>query len=662
MRNVSVTIWMMVVVVLCLISSRSMAVVDFNDGQTHNIDYLIDDHVFVDYKAPGMQTTVNVLKGGTIQRELYGYEESRINISGGTISEDLDIRDNSQATISSGIIGRHLWSFENGHATVACGMIGGYLISYDNSQITISGGVVGGMARAFNNSEISIFGGSIGDELHAVMGGVITIFGSDFAVDGQAVEYGKLTSIYGGGYDGEPLRILTGRLSSGELIDNGFRIADIGSIILKYDRNPEPFRNPDYWSVFDAPVELPESSLKAYVRAAFDGRFIYFPSYSMVANPSGYFLRYDTHGDFFDGESSWEYYRPDDVLSCDARGYIDAIVVGQYVYFCPYFNNDHHGVMLRYDVTKDFNEPNAWKCFDPSTAKPDADLVGFAGIASDGQYLYFAPRVGVASKVLRYDTNGVFDNVLSWDSFDLKPVVGGTAGYTDCVFDGQYVYLAPFRDGSGYSGKMLRYDTSKTFTESASWETFDVGTPKGFDAAIFDDVHQYVYFVPYYSTGNEGSILRYNTNGAFNIQASWEVFEASDIVDSDSIGYHDGVFDGKYIYFTPRHDTAVYAEVLRYDTTKEFSDLCSWKAYKPPVIDDGGYVGGIFDGRYVYFSPWYNFSEGYHGKVLRFDAALCGDDNHPYPQMDFNYDCRVNMADFAMFSGHWLECTSPECD
>jgi hypothetical protein len=40
----------------------------------------------------------------------------------------------------------------------------------------------------------------------------------------------------------------------------------------------------------------------------------------------------------------------------------------------------------------------------------------------------------------------------------------------------------------------------------------------------------------------------------------------------------------------------------------------------------------------------------------------CGDADHPYPAMDFNQDCRVDLADFAMFAAHWLECTAPECD
>ena len=39
------------------------------------------------------------------------------------------------------------------------------------------------------------------------------------------------------------------------------------------------------------------------------------------------------------------------------------------------------------------------------------------------------------------------------------------------------------------------------------------------------------------------------------------------------------------------------------------------------------------------------------------DVSCCGDYKHPYPIGDFNKDCRVDMADFAVFTSHWLECT-----
>ncbi len=39
------------------------------------------------------------------------------------------------------------------------------------------------------------------------------------------------------------------------------------------------------------------------------------------------------------------------------------------------------------------------------------------------------------------------------------------------------------------------------------------------------------------------------------------------------------------------------------------------------------------------------------------DVAACGDYKHPYPQGDINHDCIVDMADFAIMSKHWMECT-----
>ncbi|MBA7696718.1 hypothetical protein ES703_105369 [subsurface metagenome] len=39
------------------------------------------------------------------------------------------------------------------------------------------------------------------------------------------------------------------------------------------------------------------------------------------------------------------------------------------------------------------------------------------------------------------------------------------------------------------------------------------------------------------------------------------------------------------------------------------------------------------------------------------DVAGCGDYRHPYPVGDINKDCKVNMEDFALLVGHWLDCT-----
>ena len=43
------------------------------------------------------------------------------------------------------------------------------------------------------------------------------------------------------------------------------------------------------------------------------------------------------------------------------------------------------------------------------------------------------------------------------------------------------------------------------------------------------------------------------------------------------------------------------------------------------------------------------------------DVAVCGDPIYPFPPGDVTRDCRVDLADFAVLSENWLECTY-HCD
>jgi hypothetical protein len=112
-----------------------------------------------------------------------------------------------------------------------------YVLPRDFSQVDISGGTITWIYGVWS-SQVNISGGTIG-----VYGGfrpdaqsIIKIFGSDFTVDGQTVGYGELTSIFGGSYNDEPMRHLTGTLASGELINSVFYIGHDAKITLV----PEP--------------------------------------------------------------------------------------------------------------------------------------------------------------------------------------------------------------------------------------------------------------------------------------------------------------------------------------------------------------------------------------------------------------------------------------
>ncbi len=174
----------------------AFALIEFNDGSAYDIDYTVNDDVRVDYQASSMYTKVNLLSGGRIRYNLYGYSDSRINIQGGDI--------------------RRLYSHDYSQTSIFEGSMYD-LISYDSSRI-------------------NIYGGSISDDLSLSNCSTIRIFGSVFAVDGQSVGYGEFTSLYGGLDVDEPWRYLTGTLLSGESIDTRFRIGDDARIVLV----PEP--------------------------------------------------------------------------------------------------------------------------------------------------------------------------------------------------------------------------------------------------------------------------------------------------------------------------------------------------------------------------------------------------------------------------------------
>jgi hypothetical protein len=266
MKNVR-TIWL-VAVVLFLAACPALGVVEFKDGWTHNIDYAIYDDVWVDYQAPSKYTTVNWLAGAWTQF-LIGYGHSKINFRGGSVHW-LSSRDSSQANISGGQI-QELDCFDSSQVRISSGFMDGLLSygssrvniygsgidnihSYGSSEVNIHGGWIdnihgcdssriniygGGYIyyglEGYDSSQISITGGSIHGDLK-LWGGKIQISGSDFAVDGQSVGYGELTSILGHWPEDEPLRHLTGKLLSSELINNDFYIGYNARIILI----PEP--------------------------------------------------------------------------------------------------------------------------------------------------------------------------------------------------------------------------------------------------------------------------------------------------------------------------------------------------------------------------------------------------------------------------------------
>jgi hypothetical protein len=70
-----------------------------------------------------------------------------------------------------------------------------------------------------------------------------------------------------------------------------------------------------------------------------------------------------------------------------------------------------------------------------------------------------------------------------------------------------------------------------------------------------------------------------------------------------------GIFDGRYLYLVPFLSSgrlAMRTVVVRYDTLAAFEATASWSSFDLGTVDPRAqyFQGGAFDGRYVYFVPY----------------------------------------------------------
>jgi len=393
------------------------------------------------------------------------------------------------------------------------------------------------------------------------------------------------------------------------------------------------------WAAFDPGEHGVGNDPDGYDGIVSDGRYVYFSPGFNGTEYHGEVLRYDTDGDF-EHASSWEAYDPGaHGVGLIARGYRGPAFDGRYVYFAPFAIDEStvHGEVLRYDTSGEFSNILSWSAYNPSTHDIGFNTTGYNDAIFVGRYVYFVPLVnstGFHGEVLRYDTVANFDSPTSWRAFDpgFNGIGSTPDGYKSAVFDGRYIYFVPSHTSVDFHGEVLRYDTDGDFELTASWTAYDpgeheVGTdPDGFAAAVFDG--RYIYFGPGLGALGVREVLRYDTAADFLTPSSWLTFDPqSEGLGTWETGFAGSVFDGRHIYFMPHVDFDISTEVaLRYDTAATFTDPSSWSVFDPASADVGcgidGHHVGVCDGRYVYFAPTnWNYPELVHGEVLRYDTG-----------------------------------------
>ena len=289
---------------------------------------------------------------------------------------------------------------------------------------------------------------------------------------------------------------------------------------LRYDTQGS-FSNASSWSFYNASL-TDGLSCKGFQGAVFDGQYVYYvPHYNTNASPGGWngvVLRFDTHGSFAT-PASWHAYDAGNTHGLPTKGYSSGVFDGRYVYFVPVVNGvqtNGNGCVLRYDTHGSFTNSTSWEAYDAGNTDGLVSTI-FKGAVFDGRFVFFAPYPnGGNCAVLRYDTLDVFTNAVSWSAFNATNITGVvTEGYDGAVFDGRFVYFVPYHTAASlFHGRVLRYDTKGPFTSDSSWQAFDAGNTDGLQTdgyvgAVSDG--RFIYFSPYNNgSGFSGKVLRFD--------------------------------------------------------------------------------------------------------------------------------------------------------
>jgi hypothetical protein len=145
---------------------------------------------------------------------------------------------------------------------------------------------------------------------------------------------------------------------------------------------------------------------KGYVGAAvIADMFIYFPPFYDGSNCHGRVLRYDTQSSF-NNSSSWNAYDAGSTNGLITKGYVGAAVIADmFIYFPPWYDgSNYHGRALRYDIRSPFNNSSSWNAYDAGSTN-GLNTKGYIGAVVGGNFIYFSPSYDGSvrhGRVLRY--------------------------------------------------------------------------------------------------------------------------------------------------------------------------------------------------------------------------------------------------------------------
>lgn len=239
-------------------------------------------------------------------------------------------------------------------------------------------------------------------------------------------------------------------------------------------------------------------------------------------------------------------------------GWVHGAYAGGFAYFVPTFSQTFaHGIFLRYDTSKPFNDISAWSYFDlVKNVSPYAR--GFQSAELKLPYIYLIPYTPNFNYLVRYNVNKPFNDPASYELVDLTTLNSDAIGYTLSVVVGDSIVFTPWRDIDAPQREQSKktaaiYDTRKSLSDSSAWSFIDLTTvdpeAEGYMGGWLDK-DGFVYFVPTanFAVGKVPPILAWNSAQPFDISSSWKAFSSQGVTPSTGAAY---VADSDYALFAP---------------------------------------------------------------------------------------------------------------
>ena len=351
--------------------------------------------------------------------------------------------------------------------------------------------------------------------------------------------------------------------------------------------------------------------ISGYRGATFDGESVYFsPYYNNYDRKTGMMLKYNIDLPF-NNSNSWEIVN---LGKYGIGGFQGVIYNNGFVYYVPYvLENDRGTTFLRYDISKEFTDvEGAWLY----------NKLGNAGMFEDGiavdNFIYYAPHYDqneeLSAKPLRYDTTAASINAYAQYPSELE------VSYIGASFDGDFIYYAPYESGYAEKSFILIYDIDKEFTDPDAWNEIEIPYSR-YSGVGFDGTQ--IVMAPHCFMIDD------------NIEKCSKILflnkETQKITYSDKIyGSYNGVIETDIgLFLVPHMSRDMQTEFLM------IKDEIIHSFY--PSIATGGYWGGTYDGRHVYYTP-YNFVEApdqRNGEFLRYDTTKNFDDELAWEMISF---------------------------